>query len=278
MNTKIKYFALLAVCLFFMAIFTSACGGGKNNPPRNDNSAYYYLLAQQNANNNQEEQNEENEPEEEVTEVTLDDDVLQKLGYQKEEIEGGDYIIKKIDTTKERILEEDEVTSIKIPATFTYENKTYKITKIGNKAFYRCRNLTSVTIPDSVTEIEDGVNDADLWGAFAFSGITSIELPNSITKIGVFAFFYCQQLTSANISEGVTTIGEAAFYCCDNENLSITIPDSVTTIEINAFSYVNNIYYKDREELKDKEEIPEGADGYPHWGADHYNGQDRMED
>ena len=37
MNTKIKYFALLTVCLFFMAIFTSACDGGKNNPPTNDN-------------------------------------------------------------------------------------------------------------------------------------------------------------------------------------------------------------------------------------------------
>lgn len=156
-------------------------------------------------------------------------------------------------------------TKFSIKRQIIHSLKTYKITKIGNTAFYRCGNITSVTIPDSVTEIEDGDEGANLWGAFAFSGITSIELPNSITKIGDFAFFDCQQLTSANIPENVTTIGEAAFCWCENENLSITIPDSVTTIEINAFGYVNNIYYQDREELKNQE-------GYPYWGAYKSNG------
>ncbi len=98
------------------------------------------------------------------------------------------------------------------------------------------------------------------------SGITSIELPNSITKIGDFAFFKCQQLTSVNIPEKVTTIGEAAFYFCENENLSITIPDSVTTIGKYAFQNVQNISYTDRDELKTQE-------GFPHWGAYYYNGK-----
>ena len=281
------YFSKLSKIEAISFCFSS---GGKNNPP--NNSAYYYLLAQQNANNNQQEENnnqeeqnnneqqEENNPVvEEVTEVTLDDEVIQKLGYQKEEKEDY-YIIKKIDTTKSRILEENEVTSVEIPSTFTYENKTYKITKIGNKAFYKCRNITSVNIPDTVTEIEDGIYDEESGkpscGAFAFSGITSIQLPKSITKIGDFAFFDCQQLTIANIPVKVTTIGEAAFDLCDNENLSITIPDSVKTIGINAFYFVANIYYKDREELKDKEEIPEGAYGYPYWGAFYYNDQNGL--
>ena len=268
------YFSKLSKIEAISFCFSS---GGKNNPP--DNSAYYYLLAQQNANNNQQEENnnqeeqnnneqqEENNPvEEEVTEATLDDEVLQKLGYQKEEKEDY-YIIKKIDTTKNITLEENEVTSVEIPATFTYENKTYKITKIGNKAFYKCRNITSVNIPDTVTEIEDGIySEEPPCGAFMKSGITSIELPKSITKIGDFAFFNCQQLKSVNIPEKVTTIGEAAFGWCENENLSITIPDSVTNIEINAFLYVQNIYYNDhREELKNQED-------YPYWGAIYYNG------
>ena len=72
-------------------------------------------------------------------------------------------------------------------------------------------------------------------------------------------------LTTVNISEGVTTIGEAAFYCCENENLSITIPDSVKTIGINAFGYVKNISYTDRDELTTQE-------GYPYWGAYKSNG------
>ena len=166
-------------------------------------------------------------------------------------------------------MEENEVTSVEIPATFTYENKTYKITKIGNKAFYKCCNITSVNIPDTVTEIEDGIYDEEseeFYGAFMYSGITSIQLPNSITKIGDYAFYYCYGLTTVNIPEKVTTIGESAFYSCINENLSITIPDSVTTIGESAFNCVKNIYYTDCEELRNQE-------GYPHWGAYHYNNQ-----
>ena len=177
-------------------------------------------------------------------------------------------------------MEEDEVTSVEIPATFTYENKTYKITKIGNKAFYKCCNITSVNIPDTVTEIEDGIYDEESGkpscGAFAFSGITSIQLPNSITKIGDVAFCGCRNITSITIPDNVTEIGDYAFSGCGNENLSITIPDSVKTIGINAFYFVQNISYQDREELKDKEEIPEGAYGYPYWGAFYYNDQNGL--
>lgn len=56
-----KKFAFLAICLFFLAIITSACGsGGKTTPP--DNSAFYYLLAQQNTNNNEQERQNESIP------------------------------------------------------------------------------------------------------------------------------------------------------------------------------------------------------------------------
>ena len=124
-------------------------------------------------------------------------------------------------------MEENEVTSVEIPATFTYENKTYKITKIGNKAFYKCRNITSVIIPDTVTEIEDGSHDAQtglFYGAFMYSGITSIEIPKNVTKIGDVAFCGCRNITSITIPDSVTELGDYAFSECGNENLSITNP------------------------------------------------------
>ena len=54
---------------------------------------------------------------------------------------------------------------IDIPATVTYNGTTYDVRRIGFQAFYQ-RNLTSVTIPDSVLRIE--------YGAFSYTALTSV--------------------------------------------------------------------------------------------------------
>ena len=54
---------------------------------------------------------------------------------------------------------------ITIPSTVTYEGTTYKVTSIGALAFYGCHDITAITIPESVTSIEDG----------AFSGWSYIQ-------------------------------------------------------------------------------------------------------
>ena len=45
--------------------------------------------------------------------------------------------------------------SITIPNSVAYEGKTYSVTRIGEKAFYDCKELTSITLPNSVTSIGD---------------------------------------------------------------------------------------------------------------------------
>lgn len=55
------------------------------------------------------------------------------------------------------------------------------------------------------------------FDAFSFcSGLTSITLPDSVTNIGKFAFSDCSSLTSIFVPNSVTSIGSGAFYGCSN--------------------------------------------------------------
>ena len=118
--------------------------------------------------------------------------------------------------------------NITIPSYFYYSSKKYTVTKIGEWAFYMCPDLTSVTIPNSVTSI-----DANSFNNC--SGLTSITIPNSVTEIGNRAFTWCTSLTSVTIPNSVTRIGEGAFNACTGLT-SITIPNNVTSIEGSTFS------------------------------------------
>ena len=96
---------------------------------------------------------------------------------------------------------------VAIPQSVTYNKKNYSVTNIGERAFYLCRGLTSITIPESVASI----------GNQAFSnctGLTSIIIPNSVTTIGSEAFSYCFGLTSIAIPKSVANIGDYAFSYC----------------------------------------------------------------
>ena len=91
---------------------------------------------------------------------------------------------------------------ITLPENFNGDNYT-----IGGNVFAGNSNLTSVTIPNSVTSI----------GASAFSGcsgLTSVTIPNSVTSIGAGTFSGCSGLTSVTIPSSVTNIGASAFAGC----------------------------------------------------------------
>ncbi|MCR3757465.1 leucine-rich repeat protein [Clostridium felsineum] len=108
----------------------------------------------------------------------------------------------------------------------------HTVTSISSNAFngnndIKYKSLTSVTIPNTVTSI----------GSFAFyycSSLVSISIPNSVTTIGDSAFAYCISLPNITLPTNLSSIGNSTFQDC-KAFTGITIPSSVTSIGHHAF-------------------------------------------
>ena len=147
-----------------------------------------------------------------------------------------------------------------IPETVTYNGVCFTVTAIGDYAFERCTDVTSITIPNTVISIGRE--------AFEESGLTNILIPSSVTFIDEYAFIECDALQSMVVEDAnpvfdsrdncnaiietesntllfgcqktvipntVIAIGNYAFYLCETLR-EIIIPNSVTIIGDGAFS------------------------------------------
>ena len=107
------------------------------------------------------------------------------------------------------------------------EDDVKKIKNIGNGAFWGCKSLKSIIIPNSVKNIGDDV--------FAHcENLKEIEMPHSVESIGYRAFACCSNLKSIEIPDFVKWIGYFTFYKCINLK-SIVIPDFVKWIGDQTF-------------------------------------------
>ncbi len=112
-----------------------------------------------------------------------------------------------------------------------------KVMCIGQRAFEQCKNLTNITIPNSVTSIG--------FEAFHFcSSLTNITIPNSVTSIGSGAFWGCSSLTNITIPNSVKWIGSNAFILC-NSLTSINVSDN----NKNYSSIDGVLFNKDKTEI-----------------------------
>lgn len=108
------------------------------------------------------------------------------------------------------------------------------LTAIDFPGFRLCSNLTSVTIPNSVTKIG--------CETFKGTGLTSVTIPSSVTFIGTCAFTFCSSLAEVIIPNSVTYISESAFESCSVLS-TITIPNTVKYIGGDALwgtAWLNN--------------------------------------
>lgn len=142
--------------------------------------------------------------------------------------------------------ESDYTGDVVIPATVTFNGKTFQVTEIGDHAFYQRRSVTSITIPSSVTAIR--------WDAFSFcTGLTRVN----ITDIAAWCNINCgygdnplqyahhlflngEEITELVIPEGVTSIKNGAFSQCIALT-SVSIGNSVISIGNNAFDYCTSL-------------------------------------
>ena len=114
--------------------------------------------------------------------------IVGQVGYRR--LESGGAAVSYVDKT---------ATEVKIPA----EAEGEKIVRIDEGAFSQCAALTSVTIPDTVTEIAAG--------AFYYClALETLEIPDSVTDIGMYAFANCYALKSIKLPEHLKIIPEAA--------------------------------------------------------------------
>jgi len=106
----------------------------------------------------------------------------------------------------------------------------YPVTGVGDMAFFKSTNLTSVTVPNSATSI----------GGYAFflcTSLANVTIPNGVTTIGTYAFWRCDSLPSVTIPKSVTTIGDRAFTECTN------LTEIMVAAQNPAYSSVGGVLY-----------------------------------
>ena len=115
---------------------------------------------------------------------------------------------------------------VDVPSEVAYSGKTYKVTLIDIGAFNGCTNLTSVTIPSTVSIIEQQ----------SFTGCSNLEtvtINGNVSSIGIYAFRNCTNLRNINLPNSLTSLGDGAFSACGFK--AVTIPGSLKTVSNAAF-------------------------------------------
>lgn len=117
-------------------------------------------------------------------------------------------------TTNVEVVKGDEKYSgdIVIPSSITVNRIDYIVTRIGQDAFYDCKSVTSVSLPNTIKSKLEVIES----GAFGnCEGLTSIKIPDTVTEIGQFAFLQCINLKTVYMGRGLKTVRYNAFGYCE---------------------------------------------------------------
>jgi hypothetical protein len=138
------------------------------------------------------------------------------------------------------------------------------VTAIGGQAFWGTTTITALTLPDTVTNLQDGVlTRGGVFGPFAecealtnvnlgngvlyigmgtftlCTSLKSVVIPDSVRIVGDFAFHNCLSLTNAKIGKNVSQLGPGLGYVFDGTSnmTSVVVPGNVTNLGNYAFAY-----------------------------------------
>ena len=140
---------------------------------------------------------------------------------------------------------------------------------IGEKVFAYCTNLSEIEVPETTNQIGKGpfllchslkdirvsqdnetfiVSEGVLYNKKEKSliycpdalSLSTFSVPEGISSIADFAFYYCESLTALEIPYSVSTIGESAFAGCGNLKTA-KMPDSISSIGRDAFYNCSNL-------------------------------------
>ena len=140
--------------------------------------------------------------------------------------------------------------AVVIPDSVPYGGSNHAVTRVGYCAFFRCYDVTSVTMPSTLRAIgkhgflycssltspvvPEGVTTIG-FGAFdKCTSMQTITLPSTLTSIGDYAFYKCYSLQSVTLPVGLTSIGYAAFY--ESGLTEVVLPEGLKSLGIFAFS------------------------------------------
>ena len=122
-------------------------------------------------------------------------------------INGIKYLLNEEDLTAEVIHKKGYEGDFIIPETVVSNGASFLVTSIGENAFFSCKSLTSITLPNSVKSIG--------MGSFTYcEALTSITIPDSVKVIAYLAFFSCSSLTEITIPGSVKSLGHDVFSNC----------------------------------------------------------------
>lgn len=159
---------------------------------------------------------------------------------------------------------------VTIPSSVVYEGTVFPVTSIGDSAFYAQEDLTSISIPQSVTKVGSnafynckGLSKAEYASMESLCSIKFVDIcsnplyyahhlyvngeevkdvviPDTFTSVGDYVFNGCTYLTSLTIPETITSIGRYSFRNCLGLT-SLVLPQSLTDIGYSAFFYCSGL-------------------------------------
>ena len=123
---------------------------------------------------------------------------------------------------------EHKSTNLSIPSTLKMKGKIRKVVAIAPRAFAKDDQgtITDIVLPKYLVEIGED--------AFRGSDIASVEMPNTVKRLGVHAFADCKNLKNVTLSSSLTLIPMGAFSGCEALE-ELQVPASVKKIADLAF-------------------------------------------